>query len=414
MALIQVSIEQLKVGHFIHLPTGWTNHPFMFNTFKIKDQQQLDIIRHLDLHLLMVDPDKSDLPVEPLLRGDVPDAGSDLDELDATEEPTDSGPPPFDEKAFRRSMRAADKAFGQSMSELRDALGALNLKPDEGLANAAQLVRNTAARLSEHEGPLGLHLIRSPHTDVLLQHSLNVAFIAMLMGRELGMNPVALEEAGLAGLIHDIGELKVPTQITLKRGELNKAEQNFLNMHPQYGLDMLTQLNAFEPKIRQVAHLHHERLDGSGYPLGLKGGDIPPLARLIGLVDYYDELLHPRSSASAAAPSQAISQLYKLSQKKFDQNLVKLLIKVLGVYPPGSLVKMSDDSIGLVLSTEPTMPLKPKLLPYIKAQRPEAVTMIDLREDERTITGCIRQEELDEGQRQFFNLTRRFCYYFAF
>ncbi|WP_421304305.1 HD-GYP domain-containing protein [Aeromonas veronii] len=411
MALIQASIEQLRVGHYIHLPTGWTNHPFMFNTFKIKDQQQLDILRHLDLTLLMVDPDKSDLPIEPLLRGDIPDAGPDLDELD---ELIDSGPPPFDEKAFRRSMRAADKAFGQSMSELRDALGALNLKPDEGLANTAQIVRNAAFTLSQHEGPLGLHLIRSPHTDILLQHSLNVAFIAMLMARELGMNPIEIEETGLAGLIHDIGELKIPSQITQKRGDLSKAEQNFLNMHPQYGLEMLTQLNAFEPKIRQVAHLHHERLDGSGYPLGIKGGEIPPLARLIGLVDFYDELLHPRNSGNPAAPSQAISQLYKLSQKKFDQNLVKLLIKVLGVYPPGSLVKLSDESIALVLSTEPTMPLKPKILPYIKAQRPEAVAMIDLREDERIITGVLKQEELDEGQRQFFNLTRRFCYYFAF
>ncbi|MFQ1656616.1 HD-GYP domain-containing protein [Aeromonas veronii] len=411
MALIQASIEQLRVGHYIHLPTGWTNHPFMFNTFKIKDQQQLDILRHLDLTLLMVDPDKSDLPIEPLLRGDIPDAGPDLDEL---EELIASGPPPFDEKAFRRSMRAADKAFGQSMSELRDALGALNLKPDEGLANTAQIVRNAAFTLSQHEGPLGLHLIRSPHTDILLQHSLNVAFIAMLMARELGMNPIELEETGLAGLIHDIGELKIPSQITQKRGDLNKAEQNFLNMHPQYGFDMLTQLNAFEPKIRQVAHLHHERLDGSGYPLGIKGGEIPPLARLIGLVDFYDELLHPRNSGNPAAPSQAISQLYKLSQKKFDQNLVKLLVKVLGVYPPGSLVKLSDESIALVLSTEPTMPLKPKILPYIKAQRPEAVAMIDLREDERIITGVLKQEELDEGQRQFFNLTRRFCYYFAF
>ncbi|HDO1310010.1 HD-GYP domain-containing protein [Aeromonas veronii] len=411
MALIQASIEQLRVGHYIHLPTGWTNHPFMFNTFKIKDQQQLDILRHLDLTLLMVDPDKSDLPIEPLLRGDIPDAEPDLDEL---EELIASGPPPFDEKAFRRSMRAADKAFGQSMSELRDALGALNLKPDEGLANTAQIVRNAAFTLSQHEGPLGLHLIRSPHTDILLQHSLNVAFIAMLMARELGMNPIEIEETGLAGLIHDIGELKIPSQITQKRGDLSKAEQNFLNMHPQYGLEMLTQLNAFEPKIRQVAHLHHERLDGSGYPLGIKGGEIPPLARLIGLVDFYDELLHPRNSGNPAAPSQAISQLYKLSQKKFDQNLVKLLVKVLGVYPPGSLVKLSDESIALVLSTEPTMPLKPKILPYIKAQRPEAVAMIDLREDERTITAFIKQEELDEGQRQFFNLTRRFCYYFAF
>lgn len=412
MALIQASIEQLRVGHYIHLPTGWTSHPFLFNAFKIRDQQQLDILHHLELTLLMVDPDKSDLPVAPLLHADTP-IPSTTHTLAPDEAHQPIAPPLFDEKAFRRSLRAADKAFGQSLSDLRDALGALNLKPDEGLANTAQIVRNAAARLGEHTGPLGLHLIRSPHTDILLQHSLTVAFIAMLMARELEMSPIEIEEVGLAGLVHDIGELRIPSQITQKRGELSRAEQNFLNMHPQYGLEMLNQWQAFEPRIREVTRLHHERLDGSGYPLGLKGGEIPPLARLVGLVDYYDELLHPRSSTNPAAPSQAIAQLYKLSQKKFDQDLVRLLIKVLGVYPPGSLVRLDDDSVALVLSTEPSLPLRPKLLPYIRGQRPEGVAMIDLREDERSIATCIRQEELDEGQRLFFNLTRRFCYYFA-
>ncbi|MCO4202513.1 HD-GYP domain-containing protein [Aeromonas taiwanensis] len=410
MALIQASIEQLRVGHYIHLPTGWTSHPFMFNAFKIRDQQQLDIIRHLELTLLMVDPDKSDLPVEPLLRAD-PAPSPERESAQDTPPPTEPG---FDEKAFRRSLRTADKAFGQSLSDLRDALGALNLKPDEGLANTAQLVRSTASRLASHQGALGLHLIRSQHTDSLLQHSLSVAFIAMLMARELGMTPIDIEEAGLAGLLHDIGELRIPSQITQKRGDLNKAEQNFLNMHPQYGLEMLNQLQAFEPRIREVAHLHHERLDGSGFPLGIGGDKIPPLVRLIGLVDHYDESLHPRNGINPVGPSQVIGQLFKLSQKKFDQDLVRLLIKVLGVYPPGSLVRLDDDSVALVLSTEPTMPLKPKVQPYIKGQRPEGVAMIDLREDARSIVATLRLEELDEGQRPFFSLGRRVCYYFAF
>ncbi len=113
--------------------------------------------------------------------------------------------------------------------------GALNLKPDEGLANTAQIVRNAAARISAHEGPLGLHLIRSPHTDILLQHSLNVAFIAMLMARELGMNPIEIEETGLAGLVHDIGELKIPTQITQKRGSSTSRSKTSSTCTPSTG-----------------------------------------------------------------------------------------------------------------------------------------------------------------------------------
>lgn len=94
--------------------------------------------------------------------------------------------------------------------------------------------------------------------------------------------------------------------------------------------------------------------------------------------------------------------------------MVKLLIKLLGVYPPGSMVQLSDGNLALVISTEPTQPLKPKILPYVKGQRSEGVTLIDLREDERSITASVKPEELDDAQRHFFNLGRRFCYYFAF
>ncbi|MDO2946889.1 HD-GYP domain-containing protein [Aeromonas simiae] len=411
MALVQASIEQLRVGHYVHLPGGWHNHPFLFNAFKIKDEEQLNIIRHLDTALLvMVDVDKSDLPLAALIETEREPTHSPQHD----DNPFTSPLPLFDEKAFRRSMRVAEKAFSQSVSDLRNALGALNLKPDEGLANTAQIVRSTAAQIANHEGPLGLHLIRIHQGDPLLHHSLNVAYLAMLMGRELGMAPMDIEAVGLAGLIHDIGELRIPTQITQKRGELSKAEINFLRMHPQYGFDMLNQLDAFEPKIRLVALQHHERLDGSGYPKGLKGDEISPLARIIGLTDHYDELLHPRASGLPAPPNLVVAQLYKLSAGRFDPHHVKLLIKLLGIYPPGSLVQLSDESLALVLSTEPSNTLKPKILPFIKGQKPEGVSMVDLKEDERSILRALSPDDLDDAQRQFFNLTRRFSYYFAF
>ena len=107
------------------------------------------------------------------------------------------------------------------------------------------------------------------------------------------------------------------------------------------------------------------------------------------------------AASSPPGPSQVIGQLYKLSQKKFEQTQVRLLIKVLGVYPPGSLVRLDDDALALVLSTEPSMPLRPKVLPYLKGQRPEGVAMIDLREDARSIVATLRQEELDDAQRAF-------------
>ena len=172
-------------------------------------------------------------------------------------------------------------------------------------------------------------------------------------------------------------------------------------MHPQYGLVMLTQLQAFEPRIREVAYLHHERLDGSGFPLGIKGDKIPPLARLIGLVDHYDELLHPRSGPQPAGAQPGDRPALQALPEEVRANPGQVADKGAGVYPPGSLVRLDDDALALVLSTEPSMPLRPKVLPYLKGQRPEGVAMIDLREDARSIVATLRQEELDDAQRAF-------------
>ena len=136
---------------------------------------------------------------------------------------------------------------------MRESLTRLNLKPDEGLATVAELVRNAAASLNAEENTIGFHLVRSVRNgDPLLLHSLNVAFMAMLIAKEAGWEPLAIQDAGLAGLVHDIGELRIPTQVSRKRSELTKAEANYLRMHVQYGYEQLTQLKAFTPEVRQA------------------------------------------------------------------------------------------------------------------------------------------------------------------
>jgi HD-GYP domain-containing protein (c-di-GMP phosphodiesterase class II) len=278
----------------------------------------------------------------------------------------------------------------------------------------AELVRTAAGKLASQEGSIGFHLVRAVRNgDPLLLHSLNVAFIAMLIAREAGWDPLTIQDTGLAALIHDIGELRIPTQISRKRGELSKAEINFLRMHVQYGHEQLTQLKAFTADVRLAALQHHECLDGSGYPSGLSGDQIAPLSRLIAVVDYYEENLHPRNGLSTAHPNQVIASLYKKAGKQFDLPLTQLLIKVLGIYPPGSVVKLSDGTVALVMSSEPTAALKPMVLPYEKGRVQEGVDLIALQQDERTISGIVSYEDLTPQQEEFFGITKHACYYFS-
>jgi HD-GYP domain-containing protein (c-di-GMP phosphodiesterase class II) len=403
-----LSVEQLRVGHYVVLPFGWKNHPFLFSSFRIKDEEQLQVLRDLGVRSIPVDLTKSIIVEEE----------SEPEPLEPEElaEPEITLPDPHkaEQQAARRSIRQAERNYTNALSPLRESLTRLNLKPDEGLATVAELVRTAATSLTQYDGSVGFHLVRSIRNgDPHLLHSLNVAFIAMLIAKEAGWDPLTIKDAGLAGLVHDIGELRIPTQITRKRGELTKAESNFLKLHVQYGFEQLTQLKAYTNEVRQATLQHHECLDGSGYPSGLKAEQITPLSRLISVVDYYEEQLHPRSGLNAMHPNQVIASLYKKANKQFDSNLIQLLIKVLGVYPPGGAVTLSDGKLALVMSSEPLAPLKPTVLPYEKGRVQEGVDLINLQKDDRTIKAIVLHEDLTQQQQEFFGITKHACYYYS-
>lgn len=405
----QIPVEDLRIGHYVVLPFGWKNHPFLFSSFRIKDEEQLKILRTLGTKTIPVDLDKSigiDTPEE-----DIPPE----EEIEVEIEPTEEQLAAQQQQATRRSIRMAEREFTNAMNPLRESLTRLNLKPEEGLATVANMVRQAAGQLIAHPEPVGFHLVRSIRNgDPLLINSLNVAYIAMLIAKEAEWEPLAIQDVGLAGLVHNIGELRIPTQISRKKGELSKAEQNFMKMHVQYGYDQLTQLKAFSQEVRTATLQHHECLDGSGYPNGLKGDAISPMARLLGVVDFYEESIHPKNGERILHPNQVIAALFKKADKQYDAQYIKLLIKVLGVYPPGSIVKLSDDTIALVVSSNPTASLKPVVLPFVKGSIQEGVDMIYLEKDERTIKGIVASEDLTPQHLDFFGVTKHTCYYYSF
>lgn len=411
--IIEIPITDLRIGHYVMLPFGWKDHPFLFSSFRIKDDNQLHIIRNLGLRTVRVNLKKSVItvdiepdPVPAQINGGPPEPEVVL--------PPKPDPEKEEQKAARRSIRQAERAFSNAVSPLRDSIARLNLKPDEGLATVADLIRTSATALSRQSEPVGFHLVRSiQNGDSLLLHSLNVAYIAMLIAREAGWQPLAIQDAGLAGLVHDIGELKIPTTITRKKTPLTKAEINYLKLHPQYGFDQLTQLKAFSKEVRDATFQHHECMDGSGFPEQLRGNQITPLARLIAVVDFYEEKLHPRNGVVLDTPNKVISDLFKKHSKEFDPQFSQLLVKVLGVYPPGTVVKLDDETLALVMSSSPLSSLKPTVLPYEKGRKPESATLINLLKDPRTIQTSVPLEKLSSQQQQYFGLTKHACYYFS-
>ncbi|WP_108650047.1 HD-GYP domain-containing protein [Dongshaea marina] len=433
MADKQIPIDTLKIGHYIKLPVGWKDHPFLFNNFKIKNSDQLELIHRLGLDVVTIDPNKSgagsdDEDIDPLTGKPIltpeqlqaqAEAEAEAARLAQQQAELAEQQRQLDEaerlkKESKSALRLSEKQFNDAMADFRTAIGHLKLKPEESITTLSQLVRSTALKILFHKEPFSLNLIRFPGTpDPMVTHCMNVTFIAMLVAKEADWEKEKIEEAGLVCLLHDIGKLKVPTQITQKKSELTKSEKNFLEMHPQYGKETLDglQLKQLTPTVREAILHHHEKIDGSGYPHKLKEAEISDLARLIGLIDYFDVQQNQVMIEKRKQPNQVIAMLFKLSNK-YDPTLTSALIKVMGPYPPGTVVNLSNGKPAIVVSTQPNDPLKPKVHPFEQGQRPEGVDILDLTLCDITIAGPAKIDDLSQAAIDFLRLEERFCYFY--
>ena len=418
MSGIKVSVDRIQVGNYVKLPLGWCDHPFMFNNFKIDTQEKLLLIRKLGIAHVTVYPQRSDkglLP--PQLPNSAPQAECsamrDVDIEQIRRELWEHKQERIEKlKSHRRKVTKTEKNFQSAMIQVRSVMGKLSSRPLNAIDEAEQLVSNMVESLLKEEH-IVLHLMsETKENENIYYHSLNVAVLAMLVAKIKKLDADAIKTIGMGALFHDMGKLKIPPQILRKKTELTTAEQNFLKLHPKYGLDLVNLVNTFPDAAKAIIAQHHELLDGSGYPKGLKGNHIDPFTQLVSVVNKYDTLCHPNDVTKARVPSNALSWLYKNSANKYNQSDLKLLVKVLGIYPPGSVVRLSNDQIGLVLSVNSERLLYPNILIY-DAEVPRAeAPIIDLEERELSITGVIKPDKLPEHIYEYLNPRSRINYYF--
>ncbi|QUM89712.1 HD-GYP domain-containing protein [Moritella sp. 36] len=417
MSGIKVSVDRIQVGNYVKLPLGWCDHPFMFNNFKIDTQEKLQLIRKLGIAHVTVYPQRSDNGLLPPQTSNAKQQeSSDVLDVDlelAKRELWERKQKKIEElKTHRRKITKTEKNFQSAMIQVRSVMSKLSSRPLNAIDDAEQLIGDMVESLLKEEH-IVLHLMsETKENENIYYHSLNVSVLAMLVAKMKKLDANAIKTIGMGALFHDMGKLKIPPQILRKKTELTNAEQNFLRLHPKYGLDLVNLVDTFPEAAKSIIAQHHELLDGSGYPKGLKGSDIDPFTQLVSVVNKYDTLCHPNDITKARVPSNALSWLYKNSANKYNQSDLKLLVKVLGIYPPGSVVRLSNDQIGLVLSVNSDRLLYPNILIY-DAEVPRAESpIIDLEERELSITGVIKPDKLPEHIYEYLNPRSRINYYF--
>lgn len=201
---------------------------------------------------------------------------------------------------------------------------------------------------------------RFSRKNYLWCHLVNVAILSVRVGLGLGYNKSGLVRLGVGAFFHDVGMVKV-LPLAGKKQKLTKKEYSEIKKHPIYGAEILDGSYKIEPSAIYITHQQHERMDGSGYPVGLENGDINEYARIVGLVDMYEAMTHPRPYRGKAPSQQAMKEIMESNGGLFEWRIIKTLVKCLDLYPVGSWVQLNTGEIGRVAGTYENFPLRPTI-----------------------------------------------------
>lgn len=411
-----LSMDQLQVGHYVYLDLKWFEHPFAFSHFKIKAQDQIKTIRTLGLKTVRYSPELSEAGSTPSAAASPPPAP----DMNAVAAPApELSPVMVAKRAMMEQMRMrrldaerVEKAFANTANTIRDIEKNLYSKPQETVQQASKLVGQIADSIL-NAPELAIQVMGdTTGGEEMYFHSLNVTMLSMMMARDIQLPMAVVGALGMGALMHDIGHKEIPDKIRRKTEPLTQAERNFYELHCQYGVDIGKRLQLPAPALAVIRE-HHEMYDGTGFPAKLKGDTINLLSRIVAIANYYDELCNPPSIAQALTPHEALSLMFAKLRTKFDPKFLQVFIRCLGVYPPGTIVQLSNGVIGMVATVNTARPMKPILVVYDADVPKEEAIMLDMdRETEVNIAKSIRPAQVPREVYNYLSPRKRVSYYF--
>ncbi|WP_189836646.1 HD-GYP domain-containing protein [Sulfuriferula sp. AH1] len=407
-----INPEQLCVGLYVHLDLGWMDHPFVFSSFKIKTQEQIDTIRKLKLTRIRYEQGKSvckPLPVKSapasVSRQKPSVAVADIALMEAKKVRI------AQLKHIKNEISRVEHEFVRAADTVRNITRNIHSRPQEAFAQTEALVGKMVKSI-QNEGDVLIHAMSGKLGDDVYFHSLNVTVLSLMLANVLGLSGEQMHELGMGAMLHDVGKSEVPHKILSKPEPLTKPEQAILEQHCDFGAVFAKKIGLSNAALAIIIQ-HHEFMDGSGYPRKLSGGNISPLARIVSIVNTYDNLCNPVNPANGLTPAEALSRMFALRRAQFDDGMLKAFIHCLGVYPPGSIVQLSNAMFGLVLSVNSVSPLKPNVLIYDESiPKDEAIVACLATEPDLKINKSLRASELTREARQYLNPRARVTFYF--
>jgi putative nucleotidyltransferase with HDIG domain len=397
-----IDVDELRVGLYIYLDLGWMGHPFALNNFKIDSESQIETIRGLGLQRLRWSPELSDPPTPT-----------------SPEAPVDTrAAPPSPAEQQRRllleqqaSLARCEREFADATRAFREILKLAPAQPEQA-RERAQIMAAGLVRGLLDQGESFIRLLSEQAGEQTSLHSINVSVIALLLGQRLGLDATALDRLALGALLHDIGKVALPERLRWRDIVVSAAERNLFQRHVEHGVELAARMG-LDPEVSAIIAQHHEYVDGTGFPGRLRGEQLSYLSRIVTLVNHYDILCNPANPVAAITPHQALSLMFAQSRDKFDAAILAIFIRMMGVYPPGSVVMLSNGRHALVVSVNAARPLKPRVIIHDPRVPRDAAPVVDLEHaDGLGIRQSLKPLQLPRAVFEYLLPRQRICYFF--
>ena len=406
-------LEALRLGVYVDLDVGWMAHPFASSRFKISSAQQIDALRKLGVTRVRTVPALSDAAA--------PDesAASPQDVASPESEKARQLVAQLQRESIQKNhlarqqaaQLACERRFNDATRTYRDMVEQVQVQPAGAAARCAALVDGWVAELSG-SGEQAIRLLTEAAGDMASLHPVNVAVLSVLLGRAMGLPAQELSELGIAAMVHDVGDLGVPARLRRYDESFSTLEFNVYQEHVAHGVVFARAMGLPQGAVQAIAQ-HHENVDGSGFPLRVRGSAMSRAACILALTNRYDSLCNPARPQSAMTPHEALAQLYAQQKARYDTSTLSAFIRMMGVYPPGSVVQLADERIALVISVNSSRPLRPKVLVYEPGKQRSLGLVVDLEQlPQLGIRRSLKPASLPAEILDFLALKPRNSYFF--